>query len=278
MAPLVKSRLCRDLVLGLYEEVAELATSATRFKAHILNAAPVEKVNVQDAVADVLKYTIAIAQLHGITAEEMAEAFMQKSDVVEHKAQGERFQLEENTPVIVVDLDGCLADLGSFDEAVAAEDGVEAQERLKADFRRSGGYRDLPPIPGAQEGMARLKEAGNKLIILTARPYQQYNRIYADTMEWLVQNGMEHDLLLFGRDKAEMICEYVYPAIPRYFVEDRAKHAMEVAELGVRVLLMATPANSTLSPNPLVTRVQTWQELTDRVVKTKTTFPKENGQ
>lgn len=265
MSPLAKSRVAKDLSLGLYEEAAELARVATRFKVHILNSQPVEKVDIMDEAADVMKYTIALTQLYDITAEEMVEAFMRKSDVVEHKAAGERFQLAEETPVIMVDMDGCLADLGCLDEQVEAASSVAEQERIKAEFRRGGGYRFLPPIPNAQQGMARLAALGYKLIILTARPHHHYNRLYADTMEWLAEQNIDYDLLLFGRDKAEVICEHIYPAKPRYFIEDRAKHAMEIADLGITVLLMDNPANRSLPSSPFIMRVNDWQGLAKTV-------------
>jgi hypothetical protein len=88
-------------------------------------------------------------------------------------------------------------------------------------------------------------------------------------MEWLAKNGIGYDLLLFGRDKAEIIRDYISPAVPRYFIEDRAKHALEIAELGISVLLMDIPANSGLSPSPFITRVKDWQEITRRVEETE---------
>jgi len=267
MTPLSKAKLAKDLALGLYEEAAELARTATRFKVHILSDMPVEKVDVANEAADVMKYTIAIAQLHGISADQMVRVFMQKSDVVEHKAAAQRIQLEDETRVIIVDMDGCLADLSVLDELVFQAGSLTEQEQIKAEFRRTGGYLELPPIPGSREGMKRLRAAGYKLVVLTARPYQRYNRLYADTMEWLVKYGIDHDMLLFERDKAEAICEHIYPAKPRYFIEDRAKHALEIADLEIEVLLIDAPENRTLRQNPFIKRVADWNALCEEVLK-----------
>lgn len=274
MDNIARARASKDLILGLYEEAGELSREVTRFKAHILKGRPVERINVADEAADVLKYTIAIAQLYGVTAEEMFIAFMRKSDVVEDRARGQRTELEVNTRLIVSDLDNVIADLRPWQAKMSEAQGgapmndrtVQLLESLKADMYRGGGFRDMPAIEGAVEGMRTLREMGYKIILVTARPQWQYKRVYADTLHWLQEHGIVYDNILFEKDKAEAVYEHIFPARPKFFIEDRDKHCLEVAGIGVPVLLLNYPHNAHITETDLITRVADW---TDIVVKVK---------
>lgn len=269
MDGIAKARTAKDLALGLYEEAGELARDATHFKAHILKHRPVERVNVADEAADVFKYAIALVQLYGVTAEEMFQAFMRKSDVVEDKARGQRMELEVSTRVIVSDLDNVIVDLRPWQKQLKEAQGgapmndrtVQLLESLKADMYRGGGFRDLPAIEGAVEGTRAIVDMGYRLILVTARPQWQYKRLYADTLYWLQKQGVAYDNILFEKDKAEAIYEHIFPARPRYFIEDRDKHALEVSGIGVPVLLLDYDHNAHINETDLIRRVADWPEI-----------------
>lgn len=264
-----KARTAKDLALGLYEEASELSRDVTRFKAHILKGKPVERVNVADEAADVLKYTIAIAQLYGVTAQELYEAFSRKTDVVADRAKGERLDLEVNTKLIISDLDNCIADLSEWQDELNKSRGeapmndrtVKLLESLKEDFYRGGGFSNLPAIKGAKEATAELRRLGYKIVLITARPYWQYKRLYADTLMWLKDNQITYDLLLFNKDKAEAIYEHIFPARPVFFVEDREKHAREVSGIGIPVMLLDWDYNRDIKDGKLIKRVKGWAEI-----------------
>jgi len=273
MNAITKAQTAKDLALGLYEEAGELSQVVARYKAHILRCPPVEKVNVADGAADVLKYLISIAQLYGVTATELYEAFLRKSKVVDDRAKGERLELERDTKLIIVDVDNIIADLSGWQSKLNEARGgapmndrtVQLLESLKEDFYRDGGFLDLPPIEGAAEGLKAISEAGWKIVLISARPYWQYKRVYGDTVEWLQKHGMTYDLILFNKDKAEAIYEFIFPARPAYFIEDREKHAKEVAAIGVPVLLLAWDYNKGIEDNKLITRVEDWPSIVKAV-------------
>lgn len=266
-----KTRTAKDLLLGLYEEATELAQDATRYKAHILKARPIERINVADAAADVIKYAISLAQLHGVTADEAYEAFMRKSAVVEDRARGQRTELEVGTKLVVCDLDNVICDMREWQLQLNEARGgapmndrtIKLLESLKEDFYRGGGFAKMDPIPGAQDGMKAIKDMGYTIVIITARPQWQYKRLYADTMEWLNSHEIAYDNIIFNKDKAEAIYEHIYPARPSFFVEDRGKHCMEVAGIGVPVLLMDYEYNRDIEETKLITRVENWQEIVE---------------
>lgn len=272
MSVVDKGRAVKDLVLGLYEEVSQLSQESANYKAHVLKAQPVDRSNVLGETVDIIKYAIAIAQLHGITANEAWKQFMDKSDVVAKLASGERETMEHDTKVFITDMDGCLADLGALDEVLDAVEGTPEsrlmkQESIKTEFRTNGGFMDLPPIKGAPEAMRKIKAMGYKIVVITARPHHRHKRLYSDTLNWMNKHGIETDLILFERDKAEAICQYVYPARPAYFVEDRTKHAMEIAAIGVPVLLIDNEGNKETPEDELIQRVTNWGHIISHMTK-----------
>ena len=273
MNALVKAQVAKDLSLGLYEEVSELSKIVGHYKAHVLKTPPIEKVNVADGAADVLKYLISIAQLYSVTAEELFQAFVRKSNVVDDRAKGERLELERDTKLIIVDVDNVIADLSGWQSKLNEARGgapmndrtVQLLESLKEDFYRDGGFLHLPPIDGAADGLKAISEAGWKIVLISARPYWQYKRVYGDTVEWLQKHGMTYDLILFNKDKAEAIYEHIFPARPSYFIEDREKHAKEVAGIGVPVLLLDWDYNRDIEENGLITRMADWPAIVKHV-------------
>lgn len=273
MSDIDKARTAKDLALGLFEEASELTRDTARYKAHILKAPPIERINVADEAADVLKYLIAISQLYGVTPVDLYEAFMRKSDVVADKARGEQLELARTTQLVICDLDNVISDLSGWQNKLNESRGnapmndrtVQLLESLKEDFYKGGGFKDLPVIKGAIEGTAQLRKMGYKIVIITARPYWQYKRLYADTLQWLKKYDITYDLILFNKDKAEAIYEHIFPARPAFFVEDREKHAIEVAGIGVPVLLLDWPYNKDIRPHPLIKRVEGWGGIIEQV-------------
>ena len=262
----------KDLGLIATEELSELMRASLRYKAHMLKAEPVDTSHVVEEMVDLFKSVIALAQLYGVGDQRFFNSFIQKTSVVDHRADGEQFELREDTNLILVDLDGCLADLSSFDKEIndmhmkyysthTLSEILAMQEAAKTEFRKSGGYKDLPAIFGAQSAMEELKRDGYKIVILTARPHRQYKRLYGDTLEWLGSNHIQHDLLLFERDKAEAIVKYIHPATPLLFVEDRMKHALEVSELSIDVALFGASARTSPHTNPFIRNCDGWREV-----------------
>lgn len=73
-------------------------------------------------------------------------------------------------------------------------------------------YADVKPIPGAADAIRELREAGHYIIIHTARHMKTCNgnvamvlaRQGAVTLQWLADNGIEYDEMLFGKPWADL--------------------------------------------------------------------------
>jgi len=133
----------------------------------------------------------------------------------------------------------------------------------------------IPVVPGARDGLERLRAAGFRLVVVTSRQLQ----IEAATVEWLKQefgDGL-FDQILFGnhwgvdgrtkRSKREM-CESLGA---HYLIDDSIDYAQEVTahDNGVRVLLFDWENNygwnktseGTCSLSHRIRRVLSWDEI-----------------
>jgi len=265
MSDVERARTASDLELLLYEETAELARLSGTYKRHLLSSPRLQRAEVADAVADVLKVALAIAQLHGLSDSDVVDGFERKTLVVRERSNGERIELCRGTKVICVDLDDVICDLSEWrerlleDAAFDAPDELSRQEGLKADFYEGGRFRSMPPIQWAREALLRIRAAGYKIVIVTARPQWQYKRLHADTIYWLEQYGIPRDLVLFDRNKVEAVYNHVAPAWPTAFIEDHGRNAQALAEVGIQVLLFDAPYNQDVADSKFIRRVHGWE-------------------
>jgi hypothetical protein len=258
----------KNMLIGLHEQATQLAAVSVNYKRHILRAKPIARTNVTERVADVVKYALAIAQMHRINPEEVLSAFYDKTRVVLDQARGERLALERDTPVIAVDIDDVLSDLAGFRDGLDALRGADPPrhhallEEYRDEFHSSGRIRELPVVSGARDALLQFRAAGWRIVLITARPQWQYKRIYSDTLHWLDQHDIPRDLILFNKDKVEAVHRDLAPAWPRAFVEDHVRNALALASAGVQVLLYDREHNRNVPDDiPNVKRVRDWSEV-----------------
>jgi NTP pyrophosphatase (non-canonical NTP hydrolase) len=270
MTSVEKRRLTADLVLQLHEEATELGRLTSTYKRHLLADQHPHDSNVAEEVADILKVTLALAQLHGLPPESVVEAFLRKTDVVASRARGERLAMRRDTKLVCVDMDDVISDLDGWMRQLRELRGGEASnhwallESHKDEFYNSGRFLEMPPVAGAPEGMRELKERGHTLVIITARPQWQYKRLYADTLEWLKRYNVPHDHILFNKDKVEAVFEHLKPAWPKAFIEDMPRNAIGLADAGIPVLLLDTSRNQGLE-HQNITRVYNWAQILEKL-------------
>lgn len=267
----------KDYILLAIDEMVELLR-VVNYKQHRPYKKPLVRTNVLEEAVDIFKYLVSILLLYGFTPEEFVEAFYQKSDIVDERWKMEQIDWNGDA-LLAVDLDGVIADYISgyvsflFDEGlvsgvvpaehhtynIAEVYGLDKQveEEAKRRFQEEGGFTRLPCFDGAKETLIRAINKGYKIVLITARPYLEVKRIYADTMEWLEEQGILYDAIFWGKDKADIVFRYLYPAVPVYFIEDRDKHAIELANEGIKVLLMDKPYNRGIEHSN-ITRVDGW--------------------
>lgn len=258
-----------DYILSLYEEVSELQRVISNYKKHILVNNEVDLGNAAEEIADIIKLTVSVAQLYGIAPEQLVDAVERKTNVISARAEGQRTTLQSDTKLLCVDMDHVICDLTPFEKEQNLIKGnapmnahtMRMMEAWKTNWFKTGRFLELSPVEGASEALKVIRSWGWKIVVITARPQWQHKRIYADTLEWLQRYEMEHDLILFNKDKVEAIYEYITPAWPIAFVEDHERNARQLSAAGVRVLLFDVEHNRSMEHIDSVQRVAGWTEV-----------------
>jgi hypothetical protein len=268
-----------DLLLLLNEEVGELQRHGGEYKRHVLDVRPRDPSNVLHGVVDVVKTAWAIAQLHGVTREDFEAAFMTKTYQVEERAAGQQ-ALVAATHVLCVDMDEVISEMDDWYDHMALADHIPddverglAREKLKHDWYISGRFRNAQPVPGVVDSLETVRSWGWRIVIVTARPNWEYKRISADTSWWLDQWKVPRDLVLYGKDKVELIHQFIAPAWPVAFVEDMERNVRALSAARVNTLLFERHHNARIEPLPGVTRVKNWNETLKQLESLRASAP-----
>jgi|LSQX01.1.fsa_nt_gb uncharacterized HAD superfamily protein len=241
---------------------------------------------IEEELIDVFKYWLTLAQIWGMTPESFVQQFYRKSEVVEQKYKQEfSLKLLEDENVIGVDIDGVLCnypedfvkfmeretgkDLSSFTlkeynlySALGEILGEKTIRELKHKFRISGEKSNLSVVKGAREGLSFLKSKGYTIVLLTARPYKEYPRMFADTMEWLKKNELPYDAILWDEDKLSKITRE-FPKI-NFMIEDHLGNSEKIARKGYKVFLIDKTYNQG-ETDKNIKRVSGWREIVEDI-------------
>lgn len=253
----------KQFILHVEGELHELLAE-TPWKMHRQVREEVVRSNVLEEWVDAFKFLLGIANVWDFSAEELEREFFRKTAVVEYR-YGMEQRLRSINPstgrVVGVDIDGVLSDypdvfcewvLQVHPAEVPGGDlphlstlkrdlGARRYLELKDEYRRSGAKRTLRVREGAKALLDGLRAEGLHVVLLSARPYWRFSRIYADTLEWLDSSGLRHDAVLFDREKHREILER-FPGLLA-MVEDDPDIAAEVSSAGIPVVLVTNQLN-----------------------------------
>ncbi len=173
-------------------------------------------------IIDMLKYVLSIAWTEGATAAELEEVFEQKTAVVRERRQERK---HSGRKVVAFDIDGVLCQALQWKPS-------------EAEFVAARGALRIPPIQRTIEFARWCREQGYGIVIITTRKAGIFRQLEYDTYEWLHQHKVPFDAVLWGYDKLwaiERNGEDVVLAL-----EDKHKHALDLAQGGIPVLFMGT--------------------------------------
>ena len=241
--------LTKDYVLHISHEAHEVLDKVN-WKQHRGEKHEVVRENVVEEIVDVIKLAMGLAHHWGVTDQMLYDEFIRKSAVVEQRYRQEHLDLKDNRKVAAIDIDGVLANYDeswieylsvnchqTFDTVDQAKTvlGVKKYEHLKDQYRRTDALLRINKVPGASEFTKELRKSGFTIVLLSARPYRKYLRIYADTQLWLRANDIWYDCLYFDDQKHLRIVEHV-PHLS-FMVEDDLAIANTVGNMGYTVYL-----------------------------------------
>lgn len=268
--------------LAMHKEISEVLDE-TAWKVHRDNSNKIIiRSNLQEELVDVFKYWVSLCQLHGFSAEDMADEYLRKSQVVEQRFYQEKEISLEGRKVVGVDIDGVLAqypksiidfvndrkgtcfkeeDISSYD--IFTDMGIDTMDgrELRHLYRSSGEKRYIDVYPQAVDFLKRLKEEGYVVVLLTARPYDKYKRIFADTQYWLRNNGLEYDMILWDENKGLRLVKEFGAENIQFFVDDVADNANDISGMGIDCYLINKTYNEYKKTEEFVTRVDDLNEI-----------------
>jgi len=120
--------------------------------------------------------------------------------------------------------------------------GYNTYKRYKKMYRSSGYKRTLPVRENASRFTKELKKLGYTILLLTARPFQEYKNLFKDTIVWLENNNIEYDGIIWGKDKHIKVLQEV-PHL-KFMVEDNAYNANLLCKWGYKSFLLNNEYNT----------------------------------
>ena len=136
-------------------------------------------------------------------------------------------------------------------------------------FMMSPEFRVIPVVPGAKEGIAKLREMGHELVIITGRPAE----IMKQTEKWLDQHfpgcfkevhSTDFHILKHGHLTKGSLCAKLGA---RILIDDFPHYAEECIANGVKVILFDTGYNHNYKEHDDIIRVKGWPEAIGAVEK-----------
>lgn len=253
-----KIQWTKNHLLSIVKEAMEVLDEIPNWKEHRNEENEFVPSNLFEEIIDVNKFALGLAQIWNMGADEFYHEFKRKSFVVDQRwsQEQELGTINKDQKVVGIDIDGVLGmyhewfteyckqvwalPVDEFSE-IKGKVSPEIYEQIKAAYRQSGWKATMPAKPGASELTRALKEAGYQIIILTARPYKRYTRIYPDTLEFLQRNDIKFDAIIWDEEKHLKIIKK-FPNM-EFMVEDTPEIALEVAKAGYPVYVPSGEAN-----------------------------------
>ena len=140
----------------------------------------------------------------------------------------------------------------------------DVYKKLKEKYRLSGVKENLKPNPDAILLTLRLKELGWTIIIITARPAQEYPALAKQTHNWLDKNGFAYDYVLFGeKHKHVRVLEHFHNL--KFAIDDNSFICNQMACWGYKVFLLNGKQNEGLLIRHGVIRVDNLKEILELI-------------
>jgi hypothetical protein len=273
MSQTEKTFWTKNQLLSIVKEAMEVLDEVPSWKEHRSITENFIPSNLYEEIIDVNKFSMGLAQIWGMTFEQYYEEFLRKSYVVEQRWHQEHDLklIDKNSKIAGIDIDGILGEYEKcflnfvsyktgieFDsiEAFKKMSGIGVYEETKSQYRQSGAKADMEACKGASEFTYELKNRGYTIIVLTARPYKDYYRIYPDTLEFLKKRNIKFDAIIFDKEKHLKIIRE-FPNM-RFMIDDTYDIAKPIADLSYRVFLKRN--KKSVDPHPYII---TFDELND---------------
>ena len=248
----------------------------------------IDKNDLMDNLTDVVKHFLSIMLLYDLNLDDLYNRFIDKTEIVNIKIKNIMKDVEKHK-FISIDIDGIVADFyngftdflsgkgyqirnkyhDTYDMATLFGGAITFEktmnELMKEFMYENNGFLNLDVINGSVENINKLIDDGYKIIFVTGRDNK--TRIVIDTIRWLNKIGIkDYKHITFNKDKVEAITA-LKPINIICHIEDRDKHAVEVASLKIKVFLLRKQYNKTLNDSDYITVVNNWNQIYEFIKK-----------
>lgn len=128
-------------------------------------------------------------------------------------------------------------------------------------FTKQGKWEKIKIMPGVKPFLAHFRT--KDIYVLTARPLE----LKKQTMAWLKRNRITCNKLIFMSRESKHHDVLLHKLKFDYFIEDRFEFSKDLADLGIKVLLLNYPWNKQFGGYPGITRVNNWNKISKIILK-----------
>jgi hypothetical protein len=238
----------KEYILALIKEATEVLDE-TDWKTHASKSSNDIKDNILEECIDVFKYLLGFLIIKGFNKKQIYNKFIDKSKVVEAKLKQElqMKQISNKEKIVIIDIDGVIASWPEtfinfvnihtdnyFNNYSTMKKTVDRKLliELKEKYRLSGWKSDMKMLFQANEFIDYLKDEGYTVVIITARPYKIYNRIYSDTINFLDKNKIKYDAIIWEQEKEKYIIEHFNKNQIAFCVDDDIRNVNQLSSNG----------------------------------------------
>ncbi len=280
-----KQSLTKEFILHLISESDEVLREIN-WKFHRGNKKKINKDKLLEELIDVFKYNLSIMQFWDISPSEFYQKFLDKSEIVEQRfIQEKKLNLLDDKKILCIDIDGVIADyprsfinfieskinkkvIINFTEyklydIIQKATGLSKKkiEKLKHEYRITGYKRSISLIKDAKKYINLLAKEYT-IVLLSARPYEKYPRIFSDTIFWLKKNRIKYNAILWDVKKEERMLKELPHTL--YMIEDCGENAIKIAINKKKVILLNKDYNQNFKHKNII-RVNTWKEIYKKI-------------
>lgn len=268
----------KEYLLGIVSEVDEVLREINWKKHRKDVISVIDKGNLAIEFADLTKLIFSLWQSWGFNEYQMLEYVNQKSCMLEFIYRQEQLEFQGRDNILMVDLDGTIADFRSgflywlFNSGYIDQLPLDPRTSLimdqdlnwetadylkwKDEFERSGGYADLLPFRDGIQFVKYAALAGWKIVVVTARPIN-ISRIWFDSLCWLEEQDISPTMLwLENEQRISRAAQYKKAGLTVAALEDNPKYVSRYARAGIECAVRAFPYNLGIADIPNVLRTR----------------------
>lgn len=252
----------KEYMLGAMTEMEEVLR-CVNWKKHKKEGKPTGILamnNLGQELADVTKYILSMWEVLGFGPLDLIRFVEEKNASLAAQLTQDTIPLPKGRKVLVLDLDGTVADWrGTFIWWLQEQGYIPkgATEDLKTtlmadvdlgtsypqyyawknEFESTGMYSALFPFPDGITTVQKMKKEGVFVVVITARPQSVHKRVWYDTYTWLQTHGVAPDLLKIGAEARLSLALQLSEDNDVILFEDNPDLVARAANSGLRVVI-----------------------------------------